>query len=76
MADITTTQGIIIYFIGVIIILIVCRWIGPGNSGHYSEQEIATIMTCTLFWIFLLPFAVACIVIWLIFKFVEWFLKH
>jgi hypothetical protein len=73
MADITIIQWTMIYLVGFIITLSILKWVYSDDMLSYNDVRYITAFS--IVWPITLLFLILCALIWLIYKFCNWFLE-
>ena len=73
MADITIIQWTMIYLVGFIITLSILKWVYSDDMLSYNDVRYITAFS--IVWPITLLFLILGTLIWLIYKFCNWFLE-
>ena len=73
MADITIIQWTMIYLVGFIITLSILKWVYSDDIHSYNDVRYITAFS--IVWPITLLFLILGTLIWLIYKFCNWFLE-
>jgi len=73
MTDITIIQWTMIYLVGFIITLSILKWIYSDDMHSYNDVRYITAFS--IVWPITLLFLILGTLIWLIYKFCNWFLE-